>query len=292
MLLLCGLGGASSRYPCFICRWDRNNPEVPGAMRCTEDSNDFANWAEELLRPLLEAGDAVSKANELVKNQTKLVGQKEQEGVHAVSESNANCELDKTLLKTMEADLTEAKNLRVKAVKIAQAKVIQHPKLVSLWEDPSWLQAQWFNVVNMPLTHLEDRSDDADTAPVYRDLCEAWKTRNLRRKELKLIEKELAEMKDQVNCLSTEWEEAFEASAWADSAWQALVNHVNQDLNLYVHANVGRDPRLGRPKLKASAMTLTLLKQLLGEACQGMQRTSSNVRFLMRIDGWNHCIYA
>jgi hypothetical protein len=36
--LLCGLGGASSRRPCFLCPWDCSDPELAVAMRSAAES--------------------------------------------------------------------------------------------------------------------------------------------------------------------------------------------------------------------------------------------------------------
>jgi hypothetical protein len=60
MLLLCGFGGACSRRPCFLCLWDRNNPDVAATMRTADEGVHFASWASELFQPIQQA-DSTSK---------------------------------------------------------------------------------------------------------------------------------------------------------------------------------------------------------------------------------------
>jgi hypothetical protein len=67
MLLLCGFAGACSRRPCFLCQWDRSNPELTGAMRTAEEGEEFASWATELFLPIQQADSTLKQARKALK---------------------------------------------------------------------------------------------------------------------------------------------------------------------------------------------------------------------------------
>jgi hypothetical protein len=67
MLLLCGFAGACSRRPCFLCQWDRSNPELAGAMRTAEEGEELASWATELFLPIQKADSTLKQARKALK---------------------------------------------------------------------------------------------------------------------------------------------------------------------------------------------------------------------------------
>jgi hypothetical protein len=67
MLLLCGFGGVYSRRPCFLCLWDRNNPDVAANIRTADEGVDFASWASKLFQPIQQADSTLKLARKTLK---------------------------------------------------------------------------------------------------------------------------------------------------------------------------------------------------------------------------------
>jgi hypothetical protein len=195
-------------------------------------------------------------------------------------------------LQRLQTSIKEAIKARSGDVKAVQEKLVNPGKfdtLIRLWQDAVWLQAQNFD---LPKVHLQDHSNEPHLAALYDEVCNTWNHCKICCKEREEAGARLAEQHcrfasaseweqqterhqqqgSKLSKLNDEWEKAVEISAASDSSWEMLVTHVNQDKQLYVHAPPGKAPRLTVPQIKPKELKVTLLKQLLTQACKGVQR--------------------
>jgi hypothetical protein len=161
-----------------------------------------------------------------------------------------------------------------------------HPLMLQL-QDPCWLQALPFT---LPLSQIDDCSSKPEHRSLYLELCETWQHYGECCTRCSSLYDELRAICDKVAAAS-EWQqqtdaharfvakcsqledevdEALELLSDADTAWLLLRDQVNAACGFFVHTTTAKNPRLLRPKLSPSKLSMTVAKKLLSQACQGV----------------------
>jgi hypothetical protein len=300
--LACGLEGASSRRPCFLCLWDHANPELAQAMRITEGSSQLVEGAMKLLQPLQQKDNEPAKARNAVREFKAAIdgnkGKRWKQGSAAAAsdvdkgesqQKGFGWHAHEQKLQALQDAKRRAKEERDAVVQTVQKDIPSHQLLLQLWHDASWLQNQR---LSMPQYHLADCSDKLELRGLHSELHETWDFKQechgfcrVQSDQLQALQKLVSSASEwqqqteshqkQVPACSKaqeDWEEALQEADQVDTAWEMLVNQANQVHGVYVSAAPNKTPKIAKPRINPASLSLTLLKQLLSETCNGVQR--------------------
>jgi hypothetical protein len=229
--LVCGLGGATMKRPCFSCLWDSSNPAASAEERTPEMTRQQAQWAVELFGPFHGAASqmkahqtALDKAMAANKKQgSQSVGKtkrapkgqededscaaaealREQQHIAAMQKQQASGTAE------LSAKLDTATLARVAALKVVKekiAKLAPDDYFMVLLSDATWLQSLSFV---LPLHQFADCTPRVDGEGPYGvlhgELRELWGYKQDCYKEVETTEQKLAG-KRKLSAEASEWQ--------------------------------------------------------------------------------------
>jgi hypothetical protein len=226
--LVCGLGGATMKRPCFSCLWDRSNPAASAEERTLELTEQQAQWAVELFGPfhaasaqmkaakkalnahqmaLDKAMSASTKQGSQSMGKTKRAPKSQEDAAHEDACAAAEALREQQHIAAMQkqqasrtAELsakldaaTLARDAALKVVREKIAKLAPDDHFMLLLSDATWLQSLSFV---LPLHQFADCTPRADSEGPYGalhdELHELWGYKQDCCKEVETTEQKLA----------------------------------------------------------------------------------------------------